>query len=73
MFIDGRSDYYGLQIGKDYLRLTSGHWQWRELLAKYDFNLVLMSTSDGIVQLLKQEPGWSVVTDDGKQILLVRR
>lgn len=72
VFIDGRSDFYGPEIGKEYLRLTAGHWQWRELMAKYDFNVVLMSTSDGIVQLLKQEPNWRIVADDGKQILLVR-
>lgn len=73
VFTDGRSDFYGPEIGKDYLRFSGGHWSWRELLAKYDFNLVLLTPSDAIVQLLKQEPGWRVVVDDGKQILLARR
>jgi len=73
VFMDGRSDFFGEEIGKDYLRITSGDWRWRELIAKYDFNLVLISTSDAIAQLLKQEPSWRVVVDDGKQILLVRR
>ena len=73
VFMDGRSDFYGPEIGKDFLRIASGHWEWRRLLAKYDLNLVLMATSEGIVQLLKQDPGWRIVADDGKQILLVRR
>ena len=73
VFIDGRSDFYGAQIGREYLRMANGHWQWRQLLARYNFDAVLMSTSTAIVQLLKEEPGWRVVADDGKRILLVRR
>ena len=73
VFIDGRSDFYGPEIGKAYLKMANGHWQWRELFAKYNFDAALMSTSDAIVQLLKQEPGWGVVADDGKHILLARR
>jgi hypothetical protein len=72
VFIDGRSDFYGAEVGRDFLRLTNGHWQWRELMAKYDFDVVLMETSSAIVQLLKQEPDWHVIADDGKHILLAR-
>lgn len=73
VFIDGRSDFYGAGVGRDFLRLVHGHWQWRDLMAKYDFNVVLLEPSSALVQLLKQEPEWRVVADDGKQILLARR
>ena len=72
VFVDGRSDFYGEKIGKDYVQLINGHWKWRQHMAKYNFDLVLIPISTALAQLLKQEPGWKTVADDGEQILLVR-
>ena len=72
VFVDGRSDFYGETIGKEYVQVINGHWRWREHLAKYNFDLVLVPVSTALAQLLKQEPGWKTVADDGEQILLVR-
>jgi hypothetical protein len=72
VYIDGRSDFYGEDVGNEYIRLLNGEWQWREVMAQRDFDLVLLPISNAIVQLLKQEPNWRVMADDGKQILLVR-
>jgi hypothetical protein len=72
VFIDGRSDFYGEKIGTEYVRLLQGHWKWREYMAKYNFDLVLVPVTNAIAELLKHEPGWKVVADNGKQILLVR-
>jgi hypothetical protein len=73
VFVDGRSDFYGETIGKQYVQLLNGHWRWREWMTKYDFNVALVPTSNAIAELLKREPGWRTLADDGKQILLVRR
>ena len=72
VFIDGRSDFYGPEVGNDYLRLTSGSWEWRQLLDKYRFTLALLPVESGLAQILKLAPDWRVVEDDGKRILLVR-
>lgn len=72
VFIDGRSDFYGPEIGNDYLRLTSGAWDWRPLLEKYRFNLALLPVESPLAQILKLAPDWRVVEDDGRRILLVR-
>jgi len=72
VFIDGRSDFYGPEVGNDYLRLTNGAWDWRPLLDKYRFNLALVPVDSALSQILKQAPDWRVVEDDGKRILLVR-
>jgi len=72
VFVDGRSDFYGPETGNQYLRLIHGEPDWRELLHKYDFNLVLLPKELAIVQLLQTQPEWSVSADDGKRILLVR-
>jgi hypothetical protein len=72
VFVDGRSDFYGETIGKQYIQVMNGHWRWREWMTKYDFDLALIPTANALTALLKQEPGWRTVADDGKQILLVR-
>src|SRR5262249_38387299 len=73
VFVDGRSDFYGPEIGNQYIRLVNGQWDWPQLLAKYDFDLALLPTDLAIVQILKMQPAWRVVEDDGKRILLARR
>jgi len=72
VFIDGRSDFYGPEVGNDYLRLTAGAWNWRLLMDKYRFNLVLLPIDSALSQILKLAPDWRVLEDDGKRILLVR-
>jgi hypothetical protein len=72
VFVDGRSDFYGKEIGTDYMRVLNGHWKWREILDRYKFDLALVPVDIAIAQLLKADPAWSVVEDDGKHILLAR-
>ena len=72
VFIDGRSDFYGPEIGNDYIRLTNGAWDWRQLLDKYRFNLVLLPVESALTQILKLTPDWRVLDDDGTRILLAR-
>ena len=72
VFIDGRSDFYGPEVGNDYVRLSGGAWNWPQLLDKYRFNLALLPVESALAQILKQAPDWRVLEDDGKRILLVR-
>jgi hypothetical protein len=72
VFIDGRSDFYGPEVGNDYIRLTAGAWDWRPLLDKYRFNLALLPVESALAQILKLAPDWRVLQDDGKRILLAR-
>jgi hypothetical protein len=73
VFVDGRSDFYGPEIGNDYIRLINGHWEWRRLLDKYRFEAALLPAESAIAQLLKQSAEWRIVADNGKQVLLVLR
>jgi hypothetical protein len=73
VFVDGRSDFYGAEIGNQYLRMYSGNWDWNKLMKQYQFNLVLLPVESPLVQLLKITPEWRVEQDNGKEILLVHR
>ena len=70
VFVDGRSDFYGPEIGNQYLAVTNGAWNWEAILQKYKFNMVLLPIELPLVQLLKQRNDWRVLADDGKRILL---
>jgi hypothetical protein len=73
VFVDGRSDFYGEEIGGQYLRMYGGSWDWSKLMKQYRFNLVLLPVESPLVQLLKITPEWRVEQDNGKEILLVHR
>lgn len=73
VFVDGRSDFYGPQIGKDYLRLLSGHHDWRALLDSYAFDLILIPPDWALASLLKEDRQWNLLADDGSALLFSRR
>ena len=58
VFVDGRSDFYGPEIGNQYLRMINGSGIGEQLLDKYDFNLALLPMEMPIVQLLEAHPDW---------------
>lgn len=69
VFMDGRSDFYGEELGKEYLAVLQGQYNWRAILAKYKFSMVLAPVSWPLCSLLKENKDWKVVADDGKAIL----
>jgi len=73
VFVDGRSDFYGPEVGNEYIHLMNGQWDWEKTMEKYRFNVALLPIESSLSQLLKLRPEWHVVEDDGKRILLVRR
>ena len=73
VFVDGRSDFYGQEIGDQYIRVTNGAWDWHKIMAQYNFDLALLPVELPLAQLLKLQADWRVVADDGKRILLARR
>lgn len=73
VFIDGRSDFYGPEIGKHYVRMINGHYQWRALMDRYGFDAALIPPVWPLAELLKREAGWQLVEDDGSALLFIRR
>jgi hypothetical protein len=72
VFFDDRHPYYDESMIRDYLRLGSGSPDWRELLRRYRLNMALLPTDSPLSALLKLDPDWKPVEDDGK-IILFRR
>jgi hypothetical protein len=72
VFVDGRSDFYGPEVGTEYLHLISGQPDWEKALTKYDFDLALLPAELALSQLLKTRPDWRIVDSAAKSILLAR-
>jgi hypothetical protein len=72
VFVDGRSDFYGPEIGDRFLRLMAGAPDWQRVMDAYQFDLALIPSDVALAQLLKTRPEWRVVAEDDKRSLLVR-
>jgi hypothetical protein len=72
VFVDGRSDFYGESIGKQYLHLLQGAYDWQSILKQYGFDRALLPVDWPLASMLKLEPSWRIVQDDGKSILFLR-
>jgi hypothetical protein len=73
VYIDGRSDFYGQELGKEYLAVLQGQYNWGSILKRNSFDVVLAPISWPLCSLLKREPDWKVLADDGKTILFKRQ
>ncbi len=72
VFIDGRSDFFGAELGNEYLNAFQGRWQWRSVLDKYAIDVVLAPSDWPLVSVLKLDTRWRVVADDGQAVLFSR-
>ena len=72
VFLDGRSDFYGPELGKLYLRLAYGQADWSEAVRKHGFELVLAPPDWPLVSLLRRDAGWRLVEADQRAALFQR-
>ena len=72
VFIDGRSDFYGPELGQEYLRAMNSQHQWGEIFDRYGFDLALLPAEWPLATTIKTHPNWKLKYDDGKALLLER-
>ncbi len=73
VYLDGRSDFYGEALGKEYLAVLQLSSNWREVMERRRFDAVLLPPRWPLVEMLKRSPEWSIAADDGKAILFLRQ
>jgi len=73
VFVDGRSDFYGEIVAKDYLHLLQGNYDWQAIMNRWDFDRALLPPDWPLASILKLDPSWRILQDDGKAILFLRR
>ncbi len=72
VFIDGRSDFYGPELGRDYLRAMNAHHQWEQIFDRHGFEVALLPAEWPLSTTIKRHPGWRLKYDDGRALLLER-
>jgi hypothetical protein len=72
VFVDGRSDFFGPALGDAYLALQAGRWDYAGLLRQWRIDVVLAPAEWPLATLLKRDPEWRLVSDDGQALLFVR-
>jgi len=73
VFVDGRSDFYGPVIGRDYLVLLNGAPGWDRVVEQYRFDLALLPLDWPLAQLMMCHPAWQVRYQDRQAVVLERR
>jgi hypothetical protein len=72
VFFDGRSDFFGPEIGSDYRKLLAGDGAWPELMARYRFDLALLPRDWPLSSMLARQPEWRKVYEDRVAVLYAR-
>lgn len=58
VFFDGRTDYYGEEMSRDYMTLVNGTHGWEKVLAKYRIDAVMLPETCPLVESLRADKGW---------------
>jgi hypothetical protein len=72
VFIDGLADFYGTQIFRDYRHVSGLRPGWRDVLSRWNIDLVLMPADSSVAAELAREPGWHELYRDEVSMLLQR-
>lgn len=72
VFIDGQTDFYGVDLTREYVAIRGAEAGWRERMAGRGVRLVLLPPDAPLVAELTGEGDWRVVDSNGTATLLVR-
>jgi hypothetical protein len=69
VFFDGRSDFYGPQVGRDYVNTAAGKTGWNAVLQKYGIDLVLAEARSPLAAQLNENAGWRKIDGNKESVL----
>lgn len=72
VFIDGRSDFYGPDLGSQYVKLVQGQEGSTQLLSQHGFNAVLAPYDWPLIAALRRDARWRLLATDQKAVLFVK-
>lgn len=72
VFIDGRSDFYGPELGRFYLKLAYAQADWDATARSHGFQFVLAPSDWPLASLLGRDPGWRLLDRDHRALLFER-
>ncbi|WP_031497993.1 hypothetical protein [Bryobacter aggregatus] len=73
VFMDGRSDFFGPDLGRQYLAIVNGAPDWRQQLDAHRVTLVLLPAGSDLGGLLQRDPEWQTIHSDGVSVAFERK
>lgn len=73
VYIDGRTDVYGAEIFGDYEDIIEAKAGWQELLERSGANTAVLGPSTRVASELRVSEGWSLVLENHRELVFVRR
>jgi hypothetical protein len=73
VFIDGFADFYGTRIFRDHSQVTTLDGDWRDVLARWKVDLVLVESDSRVAYALAREPDWDELYRDDVAALFRKR
>jgi hypothetical protein len=72
VFVDGMNDFFGPEIGLEYLDMLDGGPRTGELFERWGFEAALVPVRGPLAKWLRSQPGWALVAED-RQAALFRK
>lgn len=69
VFMDGRSDFYGVPFAKEYIKAIGVQPGWQQYLGRYGVDTILLRPDSALAGALRQSSAWRVVYDDGVALI----
>jgi hypothetical protein len=70
VFIDGQTDFYGVELVKDYLTVLAVRDDWEAILEKYNADWALLPGDVPLAKMLKSNPEWHILYEDDVSVIL---
>jgi hypothetical protein len=72
VFFDGRSDMYGTDRLKEYMKVSAFEDGWEKVLEKYNVNWIFFNASSPLARYLKERKDWILIYQDKVAVIFVR-
>jgi hypothetical protein len=69
VFMDGRSDFFGMPFVTATQHILSARYDWKAQLQKYGVDMILLKPDAPLCAVLKISPDWAMRFDDGKVLV----
>ena len=73
VFIDGRNDFYGSELVREYVKVCQAGVGWESVLAKHDVGWTILPTGHRLNEVLAHRPQWEVAHIDAVATVYRRR
>jgi hypothetical protein len=73
VFIDGLADFYGIRIFRDYRHVSGLMPGWRDVLERWNVDLVLVPADSSVAHELTRESSWHELYRDDIASLIQRK